>query len=54
MIESAGSDVPLPLPPSSPSCPLSIFLGRVFIFTGADFAVVVFLKSAYVVRGKKS
>ncbi len=51
MIESAGSDVPLPLPPS---CPLPIFLGRVFIFMGADFAVVVFLKSAYVIRGKKS
>src|SRR6266403_2221768 len=53
MIESAGSDTPLPLPPSSSSFALFISLGRNLVFTGEDFVAVFFLKSVCVIRGKQ-
>jgi hypothetical protein len=52
MIESAGPDAPLSLLPSPSSCSLSMSLSRDFVFTGAGFAVVVFLRRVYVIHGK--
>jgi hypothetical protein len=52
MIESAGPDPPLSLPPSPSSCSLSMSVLRDFVFTGTGFAVAVFLKNVYVIHGK--
>ena len=51
MIESAGSDAPLSLPPSSSFFFPTVSILRDFVFTGGGFAVVVLLKSPCV-RGK--
>lgn len=50
MIESAGPDAPLSLPPSPSSGSLSMFFLRDFVFTGAGF--VGFLKNVYVIHGE--